>query len=82
MSFEERMKFYKDEYSASTAKNQGSKKKPETKTKPEVQKAQEVEKKEKPQTASVSSTPSHPSVQPEKKTFWTKVAGFFKGEKK
>ncbi len=83
MSFEERMKYYKDEYSASS-KPQGTKKgqkKPQAE-KPKQKTQSTAPAKEKPQVASVSSAPRHVSIQPEKKTFWTKVADIFRGGRK
>ena len=92
MSFEERLAFYKNEFSSKPSPSDGKKtQKPAGKTAGKkvqknthsgvkAQKAKSGSARVKAPVASITSAPQHISTKPEKKSFWAKVVSIFKGE--
>ena len=91
MSFEERLAFYKNEFSSKPSSPDGKKtQKPEGKSAPKknrntqpgakAQNAKSGSARVKAPVASITSAPQHISTKPEKKSFWAKVVSIFKGE--
>ena len=92
MSFEERLAFYKNEFSSKPSPSDGKKtQKPAGKTAGKkvqknthsgvkAQNAKSGSARVKAPVASITSAPQHISTKPEKKSFWAKVVSIFKGE--
>ena len=91
MSFEERLAFYKNEFSSKPSSSDGKKtRKPAEKSAPKknrntqsgvkAQNAKSGSARVKAPVASITSAPQHISTKPEKKSFWAKVVSIFKGE--
>ena len=85
MSFEERLAFYKNEFSSKPSSPDGKKtQKPEGKSAPKknrnAQPGAKAQARVKAPVASITSAPQHISTKPEKKSFWAKVVSIFKGE--
>ena len=92
MSFEERLAFYKNEFSSKPSPSDGKKtQKPAGKTAGKkvqknthsgvkAQNAKSDSARVKAPVASITSAPQHISTKPEKKSFWAKVVSIFKGE--
>ena len=92
MSFEERLAFYKNEFSSKPSSSAGKTgqqpakktavKKVQKNAQPgaKAQNAKSGSARVKAPVASITSAPQHISTKPEKKSFWAKVVSIFKGE--